>query len=204
LFAALAIFLPCTSSRADDLEAVILYESPNFCCINGSIQFFGNNSTGPIERVEWDKDNDGNPDYASDWDGGYGAYVDPLISWSDLGGGEYTVKLTVFDGDEPEGSDYTTASPFYVGEVIILGEPILRTYQVAFHGQHSLPASASPVAHAYAWEFDSSGLVDSTTGEPTWDFGSSGWHTAKLGVTYGTHTPAWYCEKIIQIYLPPI
>jgi len=197
--AAIAIFLPCTSSMADDLEAILLVEMPAFTCIDGCIQLDATESTGSIETVGWDFNNDGTDDRVGDWE----TWNYPCIKWSDygFGGGEYTVKLTVWDDAEPPNSDYTTVSTIYIGEPIWLADLSYwpRYGYVVFDASETEPSSK---AVEYAWDYDYTGTfsADEYGIQVQEDF-DEGTHPIMLRVKYYVAPNNYYCYKYGEIVL---
>lgn len=133
---------------------------------------FTDTSTGPPSTWEWDFTNDGiydstaqNPSHTYT---GVGTYSVKLRVTNGLGSSTVTKTVTVVTAGMPV-ADFT-ASP----TTVALGSPVTFT-DTSF----GTPTS-------WAWDFDNSGITDSTVQNPTYTYLSAGTKTVRLTVTNAT------------------
>jgi PKD repeat protein len=153
---------------------------------------FTDESTGEIETWEWDFDNDGTVDSTEQ---------DPQFTYDHIG--NYTVSLTVRG---PAGSDTLTKTAYvkvqpcpHFADFIV--EPIPGNCKVQGKGLSCTGTTTVKFNDkstgniiAWAWDFQSDGVIDSTEQNPSYTYRHDGVYSVTLTIT----TPT--CEDTITRY----
>ena len=184
-----AVKLTVTNSAGSDIEVKLAYitvtaavpvaPTANFTAtpLSGNAPLsvtFTDTSTGSPTGWSWDFTNDGVYDSTEQ---------NPTHVYS--GVGTYSVKLRVTNA---QGSD-TETKPAYI-TVVTAGMPVAD-----FTASPTTVALGSPVSFtdtsfgtptAWAWDFDNSGITDSTVQNPSYTYLSAGTKTVRLTVTNAT------------------
>ena len=184
-----AVKLTVTNSAGSDIEVKLAYitvtaavpvaPTANFTAtpLSGNAPLtvvFTDTSTGSPTGWSWDFTNDGVYDSTEQ---------NPTHIYS--GVGTYSVKLRVTNA---QGSDTETKSAYIT--VVTAGMPVAN-----FYASPTTVALGSPVTFfdtsfgtptTWAWDFDNSGITDSTVQNPSYTYLSAGTKTVRLTVTNAT------------------
>ncbi|MDA0372421.1 MAG: PKD domain-containing protein [Planctomycetota bacterium] len=140
---------------------------------------------GGILNWAWDFDNDGNVDSTQQ---------NPSHTY--IAGGSYTVTLLTIDA--VNGARTETKNDFVVVDPITVDFTASTTLGAApLTVQFTDTTAGNPIA--WAWDFESDGIVDSTAQNPTWVYATGGTYTVTLQAANGANIASEVKADLITV-----